>query len=337
MSKKVLIATGGTGGHIFPSEALAKDLISDGHAVFFSGGKLSENRFFSKKFAFEDVPVTPSLKDIKTLYSGIKKSLKLINNFQPDAVVGFGSYYSLPILIAAVLKRVPIILYAADRKPGKVIKAFSPFAKAIGVNFPDTSLKGEWVGMPLRFNPSETSKEAASRYYQLDKSKPICLVFGGSLGAKNLNRLAFEALKDLPFQVLHFTGSQEETGKYAVLYNKANIKAVVKTFEARMDFAWSLADIALTRSGAVSCAEELAFKVPGLLVPYPEAADDHQTLNAEGLVKIGLCELRQEKDLTVESIRSILEDLYKSREERKNKLASQRTPYTFKDLVIKSL
>ncbi len=337
MSKNVLIATGGTGGHIFPSEALAKDLTAQGYQVLFAGGKLSENRFFSKNYPFDDVPVTPSLKDISTLYKGVKKSLRLIKQFQPDAVVGFGSYYSLPLLIAAVLKRIPLVLYAADRKPGKVIKVFSPFAKAVGINFPDTSLKGEWVGMPLRFNPENISKEAAYRYYQLDKSKPVCLVFGGSLGAKELNRLAFEALKDLPFQVIHFTGSLEEAGKYAVLYNNANVKAVVKTFEARMEFAWVIADIALTRAGAVSCAEERAFKVPGLLVPYPEAADDHQTSNAEGLVKMGLCELKQEKDLTVKDLKTILEDLYKSRDERKKKAASHSTPYTLKDLVIKSL
>ena len=337
MSKSVLIATGGTGGHIFPAEALAKELTEQGHRVLFAGGKLSENRFFSKKYPFDDVPVTPSLKNVSTLFEGVKKSFRLIKQFHPDIIVGFGSYYSLPLLIAAVLKRIPLVLYAADRNPGKVIKVFSPFAKAVGINFPDTAIKGEWVGMPLRFNPHYISKEEAYRYYQLDQNKPVCLVFGGSLGAQELNRLAFEALKELPFQVIHFTGSAEEAGKYAVLYNNANIKAVVKTFEARMEFAWIIADIALTRAGAVSCAEELAFKVPGLLVPYPQAADDHQTANAEGLVKMGLCELIQEKDLTVKDLKSILENLYKTRDERKIKAASHTTPCTLKDLVIKSL
>lgn len=337
MSKKVLIATGGTGGHIFPAEALAKELTAQGNTVLFAGGKLSENRFFSKNYPFDDVPVTPSLTHVSTLWEGVKKSFKLIRQFHPDVVVGFGSYYSLPLLIAAVLKRIPIVLYAADRKPGKVIKLFSPFAKEIGINFPDSAIKGKWVGMPLRFNPAHISKDAAYRYYQLDHNKPVCLVFGGSLGAQELNRLAYEALKELPFQVIHFTGSAEEAGKYAVLYNNAGIKAVVKTFEARMEFAWVIADIALTRAGAVSCAEELAFKVPGLLVPFPKASDDHQTANAEGLVKIGLCELKQEKDLNPQDLKSILENLYKTRDERKKKAAMHATPYTLKDLVVKSL
>lgn len=330
MSKKVLIATGGTGGHIFPSEALAKELVEEGNEVFFAGGKLSENRFFSKAFPFEDIPVTPSLKKLSILYQGLRKSLRLLRTFQPDVVVGFGSYYSLPLLIAAKLLRIPLVLYAADRKPGKVIKLFSPFAKAVGVHFPDTELKGKWVGMPLRFNPEAVSKEEAYLYYGLDKDKPVCLVFGGSLGAVELNRLAYEALKELPFQVIHFTGSQPESDKYAALYKNA----VVKPFEKRIDLAWAIADIALTRAGAVSCAELAAFKVPGLLVPYPNASDDHQTRNAEGLQKMGLCDLRQERDLDAGSLKTLLDNLYKTREERRQKAASYITPYTLKDLVV---
>ncbi len=338
MSKRILIATGGTGGHIFPAEALAKDLVNDGNQVFFAGGKLSQNRFFSKKYPFEDVTVGMSpLKDFKLILRGIQESFDLFKQLHPDVVVGFGSYYSFPVLAAAILKRIPVVLYAADTKPGKVIRWLHPFAKACGLHFEGTPLKGEVVGMPLRFNPKYVTKDEAMKYYKLDKTKPVCLVFGGSQGAKYLNTLAFDALKNLPFQVIHFTGNQEDTSLLAMEYNKRGIKAVVKTFESRMEYAWAASDIALTRAGAVSLAEEMAFKVPGVLVPFPFAMDDHQTKNAEVLVKMGFCEMRQEKELTPELLEKLLKEVWKTREERIKKLDVHKTPYTLKDLVIKSI
>lgn len=337
MSKHILIATGGTGGHIFPAEALAKELTQDGNIVFFAGGKLSENKYFSKKYPFENVTVGTGLKDFKNILRGIQESFDLFKQFQPDVVVGFGSYYSFPVLAAAVLKRIPVVLYAADTKPGKVIRWLSPFSKAVGLHFSGTPLKGEVVGMPLRFDPRYVSKDQALNYYKLDAKIPICLVFGGSQGAKNLNELAFQALKKLPFQVIHFTGSIEDTSRLSTEYFKAGVKAVVKTFENRMDYAWAASDIALTRSGAVSLAEEMAFKVPGVLVPYPHAMDDHQTLNAEILVKMGFCDMKQEKDLNPEKLSELLENVWKTRQDRIKKLTSHQTPYTLKDLVIKSI
>jgi UDP-N-acetylglucosamine--N-acetylmuramyl-(pentapeptide) pyrophosphoryl-undecaprenol N-acetylglucosamine transferase len=337
MSKRILIATGGTGGHLFPAEALGAQLLNEKCEVFFAGHKLSENRFFSRNFRFEDIPSSSSLKDVTTLYRGVKKSLRLINSFDPQVVVGFGSYYSFPVILAAIIKRIPIVLYAADKKPGKVIRYLSPFAKKVGVNFPETLLKGDLVGMPLRFDPTSVSKEKAIKYYGLDPNKPVCLVFGGSQGAKNLNHLAFEALKTLPFQVIHLTGSPEETSIYASLYNKQNIKAVVKTFESRMEYAWKAADIALTRAGAVSCAEEKAFKVPGLLIPFPQASEDHQTFNAESLKALGLCEVKAEKDLTPQSLSQILDEIYQTRKQRIDALKIENTPYTLKELVLNSI
>ena len=158
---KLLIAAGGTGGHLYPAQALASELLqkSSDLALLFAGAGLSTNRYFHKEhFAFEDVASgTPFrgniFKAVFRIFRGVKRSLRLIDAFKPTLVVGFGSYHSFPLLVAAVLKRIPIVLFESNAAPGKVNRLFSRWAAITAVHFEHASekLSGKAleVAMPL--------------------------------------------------------------------------------------------------------------------------------------------------------------------------------------------
>lgn len=300
-NKRILITTGGTGGHTYPAQALAEQLtqalpFAD---ILFVGGGLSTNRYFDRaSFSFKEVPCGPLisknpfklLKGGVSLVKGVKQSLSIIKDFKPDLVVGFGSYYTVPILVAAKLSKVPFILHEANSIPGKANKWFAPFAASVGVHFPFTAdlLKGQIVevGLPLRksYFSSTSNPGSCLNYFHLAEQKLTLLIFGGSQGASAINELITEALpflQALPVQFIHLVGAHEEQEKFKHLYEAFNFCACVKDFEKNMHLAWRAANLFIGRSGASTVAEALETEVPGILIPYPYAADNHQDKNAD--------------------------------------------------------
>lgn len=331
----VLICTGGTGGHTIPAQALAHHLRKQKPdlQLHFAGFGLNQNRYFNKSdFAFTDIAsgAFPFKKPWVCLRSGAKlmqgfvQSRKLLEKLQPQLVVGFGSYHTLPILLAARFSRVPMILHAADSIPGKVIRILSKNAVATSIHFPEAAsyLKGSVVetNMPLRdgYEPSLERRLQAYQSFGLDPTKLTLLVFGGSQGAKTINEKVVHALThhlqesaDL-FQVLHYSGTEMSMAAIKQAYAKAGIKALVKDFETRMDWAWSVADLVIARSGASSIAEQIAFEVPGILIPYPFSKDQHQDKNADYIVKkIGGALKYSEAALTEETLATAIWNLIK--------------------------
>ncbi len=295
MEKRIVIATGGTGGHIFPATALAKDLLnSENPELLFLGGKLSQNPYFNREeFDSADIPAaTLSFKKPlaafqagRMILQGILKSRTILKKFSPDLIVGFGSYYSLPVLAAGLTLKIPIILHEQNATPGKVNRLFSPFAKRTAITFPESEkfLKGFCAptAFPLRFSFSSHLKEEALKYFSLSQNCLTILIVGGSQGAKSINALAYKALAGLreelpPFQVIHLTGREGCERRWEDL----EIKACVKPFETRMDLAWIAADLAIARGGASSLSEQIASLTPGIIIPYPYATDNHQEKNA---------------------------------------------------------
>lgn len=326
---RVLIATGGTGGHILPSEALAEELQNEGVEILLSGANLSRNRYVSKgKFPTTDIRSGMGWKGIFKVLFGIKDSLKVIDDFKPDAIIGFGSYTSFPLLVAGKIKGIPLILWAADTIPGKVIRWFSPYSKITAIQFPESAayLSGivTQARMPLRkgFQLASLTREAALEFYQLEGKNSIILIMGGSQGAKFLNVIAPIAIGELPntVEVIHIAGSEEEKVKVELLYKQNGILARVKAFEPQMQMAWRAADIALTRAGAVSCAEQIEFEVPGILVPYPFSSDQHQEKNGRYLVSLGLAEMGREGDMTPEDLSQKLYSLLRTKKSRQEKI-----------------
>lgn len=315
--KRVLITAGGTGGHLYPAQALAQQLIKTEHSpdILFAAGGLATNRFFDRSsFLFREISCSTLsknpfkfLKNSLRILNGVRQSLKIIRQYKPDIVVGFGSFYTIPVLIASKIYNIPFVLHEANSVPGKANRWFAPYAAFIGVHFPFTAthLKGQVVevGLPLRETyQQQINKDKALEYYNLSKDSFTLLVFGGSQGATAINQLIEEALpylNGLKIQFIHLVGQKDNLEYINALYKKYLFSAAVKVFEPQMQFAWKSADLFLGRSGASTVGEAIEVEVPGILIPYPHATEDHQNKNAEFFVQTvqGGIKLNQE-DLT---------------------------------------
>lgn len=352
--KKILITVGGTGGHIFPAFALVRQIqkIAAGTEIFFAGGKLSTNPYFlSSAYPFQEISCSPLQKDplrfIKSTYQiakGCLESSALIRTFTPDVVVGFGSYHTFPLLVAAAAKGVPIVLHEANSIPGKVNRYFSSYAELIGIHFPTAAslLKGNvrQVALPLRegFIKDAISTEEARKYFGLNPDLPTLLIFGGSQGADAINKLFLEEAHEifksssLNLQILHFTGQSTFFPQITKLYASLNIPACVKAFEPRMDLAWQAATFCISRAGAASIAEQLEYEVPGILIPYPYASDHHQEKNADFMVSQGLGFKFSETSLNGKKMRQGLEELHRQEEGMRWSAKQAKSKNRFADL-----
>lgn len=313
--KKVLFAVGGTGGHLFPAQALAEELLEKGSIeVIFAGADLRTNRFLDRaRFRFKDVKsATPfrrnPVRACLLLLKGIRESLRLLKEEKPDLIIGFGSYHSFPLLAAAKWMRIPFVLFEADTIPGKVNRLFSKYALFTAVHFPQAKehLTGKSLPVPM---PSKHFKLGGSvtcaQARALLGLAPECFtlfVFGGSQGARGINKYMERLLSllheaHIAVQLIHITGHEETTYRIKSLCDSLGIKCYVRDFEPHMGYLWKAATLLIGRSGASTLSEMLHFEVPGILIPYPHASDSHQHVNALFLEKQaqgGVCMLEEE-------------------------------------------
>lgn len=321
--RRVLIATGGTGGHLFPAQAAAKELKDCD--ILFAGHKLQDSPFFDRASAYREI--ASSNKRPFTLLKGIWQSIKLVIQYKPDVVVGFGSFHSFPVLLAAAIFGKKIVLFEANCSFGKVNKFFSPFAKKIALQFPIDNVGKKAVYVPLlpwNLKCAKLEQSQARLSYGLKPDLFTILVFGGSQGAKFINETFCAAAKllDFPFQVLHFTGKEDPTIRY-------DVPAVVKPFEKEMVLAYAAADMAVCRCGAGTTAELIRFSLPSLLIPYPYAYN-HQKKNGEFLkdgARILLQEKADPRTLSLE-IKKVKEELQIQRDALKNLKMPETTAFS---------
>ncbi|MCI0382728.1 MAG: UDP-N-acetylglucosamine--N-acetylmuramyl-(pentapeptide) pyrophosphoryl-undecaprenol N-acetylglucosamine transferase [Chlamydiae bacterium] len=308
--KKLLVAAGGTGGHLFPAQNLARKLKEDSKnqiEFLFVGNELNANPYFDR-VSFSSVNVasaTPFSKNIFRTTSGIfqilkgiKQSNDLLSQFKPDLIIGFGSFHTFPILFSALWKKHPFVLFEPNCLAGKVNRLFSKKALFTGVQFSQTksSLFGEIIPVIFPFIEKRPNREEAFAYFGLKSDLFTLLVFGGSQGAAAINRKMGELSLKHPVQVLHFTGSEKNSAEMKEIYGNKGISAKVKAFEPRMDLALSIADFAICRAGASTIAELIAFEVPSLVIPYPFAYK-HQQENGQlfqDIVGGGICMSQQQ-------------------------------------------
>lgn len=303
-SPKVLFAAGGTGGHLFPAQALAEQLQQENRALdlLFAGAQLSGSPYFDReKFRFHDVTSTTPFRggllkkffSVGVLIKGIWESLRLLAREKPDLVVGFGSFHAFPVLCAAVLKKIPLVLFESNAVAGKVIRFFSKKADFTGIYFSQAKqdLKGKTydVDIPVRNLPFFSKEEARARL-KLDPHLLTILVFGGSQGAQKINQTVFDLLprlhqKNLSFQLIHLTGDEGKVGEIVQQCKCFGIPCYVKKFESQMGVCWSAADLVICRAGAMTLSELLHYEIPGILIPYPFASEQHQLKNASVLEK----------------------------------------------------
>lgn len=324
MSKleRVLIMAGGTGGHVFPGLAVAKRLRDMGVQVDWLG---TEKGLESRLVPAADIRIHfitigglrgKGWKDLFTapwrLSIAVKQAMEIIQEVQPDVVLGMGGFASGPGGIASWLMKKPLVIHEQNAKPGLTNKWLAKVAKKVLEGFPNT-FTGEKVistGNPVREEIAALPTPAER--FQAHKKPLHLLVVGGSLGAAAINQLVPKALAKMPADkrplVYHQTGDKHlnETLK---AYREAGVTADVKPFINEMNKAYQWADIVLCRAGALTIAELCAAGLGAILVPFPHAVDDHQTANAEYMVKSGAAYLIQQSALTEEGLASLLDQL----------------------------
>jgi len=303
---KIVIAAGGTGGHLIPAQQLADQLIAQpGTTVVFGGYKLQESPFFHRgRYRFVEIASSQKLSRPTALLKGVLQALRFLLREKPDVVVGFGSYHSAPVLLAAAMLRKKIVLYEANRTMGKVNRWIAPFATHIGCQFPlsdYTSPKVVPVPMlPWGISQAKTAAPDAKKAFGLAPDRLTLLVFGGSQGAAFLNEVMPKVANQMEnVQVIHSAGSEVAAAAVRAAYR---VPAVVKPFETDMAMAYSAADFAVCRSGAGTVAELIRFGVPALLIPYPYATDQHQQKNGDYLREHGASLSLTQEEATVAAI-----------------------------------
>lgn len=339
MIKKVLITSGGTGGHIFPAIGLAQELQKADHKIdiFFMAGGLQTNRYFDRKnFSYQEVACSRLISKnplklilgLLNLFKGVGQSIRFMKQYRPDVVVGFGSFYTVSTLLAAKFLKIPIVLHEANSLPGKANKWFAPYAAYVGILFPATKyfIKGNTleVGLPLRegYLRGQILRKEALDYFQLDETTLTVLIFGGSQGSNAINNLLKEALWNTyenQIQVIHLTGDKNVVEELTQIYSRYNIRSCVKPYEGSMNKAWEAADLFIGRAGASTIAESMEFEVPGILIPYPHATENHQEKNADFFVEeVGGGLKLLEKNLTSEGLsRALLCELKEIKTKKK--------------------
>ncbi len=299
--KTILIAVGGTGGHLYPAFAMALELqekLKDYKFVFIGEG-LDKNPFFDRSlFPFHVIESSScSNKSIWTLLISLYKILKgivassqIIKKSSPIAIIGFGSFHAFPALAAAKEKKIPMILFESNAILGKVNRFFSKKAhlniyQLFDLKQRDHSnfIKGKMPLLASKIAPFES--KAAKEHFGLDPSIFTILVFGGSQGALTMNQLVAKALilasKSFSFQILHFTGFNTNFEEIKRSYDSANLCSCVKPFEQNMALAYAAANCIISRSGSNTIAEALHHKIPAFYLPYPFLKDQHQLYNAK--------------------------------------------------------
>lgn len=296
----IIIASGGTGGHLFPAQALALEMRQNTPHIHitFVGTGLTNSAYFKRDcFTFLDIKSgTPIKKNplqlakaLLSIIHGLIYCVKYYKEHSPDLIVGFGSYHTFPALCAGKLKNIPIILFESNVVPGRVNRFCSKWAKVSAIQFPQTAkyVKGKTccVHMPLFQQQKTITKKQARHYFHLDVERVTLLVFGGSQGSVVINSLfcnALEALltSGLIFQVIHIVGSDKSIEQFQLLYKKQKVLACVKSFEGKMEYAWRAADLAISRAGGATLAELIEFVLPSILIPYPFGSEKHQNNNA---------------------------------------------------------
>ena len=313
-----LIMAGGTGGHIFPGLAVAEALRQRGWRVHWLGapGSMEERLVPPKGFAFEPVQfnglrgkgfATLAFAPLKLLRA-FWQSWRVMRRVKPDVVVGLGGYITFPGGMMGVLAGKPLVLHEQNSVAGLANKVLAHVADRIFMAYPQALPGGEWVGNPLRaeFLAQPTPAERFA-----GRTGPLrVLVLGGSLGAKALNDVVRQAVSQMPAAqrplLVHQAGQQHIEALQRA-YGEAGVQAEVVPFIDDTAAAMAHADVLVCRAGASTVTEVAAVGAAAVFVPFPFAVDDHQTHNARFLVDAGAAQLVQQRDLTAEGLRTMLE------------------------------
>lgn len=306
---KVVLSGGGTAGHINPALALADVLRQRGCEVYFAGTPTGVESRLVKQAGIPFSPFEAAGFDRQAPWTLITSTLKIarsaakakawMKSLQPDVVIGFGGYVSIPVGLAAESLGIPLVVHEQNSVMGMANKFLGKKASVVALTYEvaakdvaDAS-KVEVTGNPVRASVLAASREEGRSMLGVPEDATMLLVFGGSLGARHINE-AIVGLKDRLLSVpglflVHITGPKEYDAvvEALALSTEEARRWTVMPYQDRMAETLAAADCALSRAGATSLAEISALGLPALLVPFPYATEDHQTTNAKAYVARG--------------------------------------------------
>lgn len=326
-TKRIVIAAGGTGGHIFPGIAIAdavKKIIKDVEILFVSGAKPIEREIYSQYGINPiEISVFPTkkgisgkLKAVIDYYKASKAMSDIFKRNKPDLVVGMGGYVSAPVLRAVCKLDIPFVIHEQNSIPGKVNRYYAKKAHKIFCSFKKSmeflsAEKTVLTGIPIRDRFfKKTDKKICRKFFKLDENGFVIFIQGGSQGAKYFNQKLLDLLFDLDkrlaakaiLQVLWSSGRQnyEELEKAAKNKNFKQTDIKIVPFISEMENALGSADLVLSRAGAGSVSEILIAERASVLIPLPTAADNHQYYNAEEIVESGAAVMILEDEIATD-------------------------------------
>jgi UDP-N-acetylglucosamine--N-acetylmuramyl-(pentapeptide) pyrophosphoryl-undecaprenol N-acetylglucosamine transferase len=322
----IVLSAGGTGGHLFPAQALAGELERRGRRVVVMTDRRGRN--YESTFPGAVIEQVPSgtfagsfaarLGAPWQILAGIVVSLRKLRRIGPVAVVGFGGYPSLPVMTAARLGGYATAIHEQNAVLGRVNRLLAAGVSALAASLPLSRFLPKdasrivYTGNPVR---PEAAKLASSNYEPPDAHGSVrLLVFGGSQGARALSELVPAAIARLPAAAqarLQITQQcrAEDIEQVRAAYGAIGVAAELKTFFDDMPARMAAAHLVISRSGASTVCELAVIGRPSILVPYPYATDDHQTANAEVFAQAGAAWLVQQRDLTAENFATMLEEI----------------------------
>ena len=316
---RIAIAGGGTGGHLFPGIAIAREFETrnrENTVIFVSTGNPLEKRILTTAgYALECISaegfkgrgIWNQARSLLKIPRGVWESIRVLKRFKPDLVFGLGSYAAGPVLLAARLLGSPLVLHEQNIIPGITNRLLSRFADRVYSSFEETRqhIKARnivWTGNPIRqdiMTAGDANQD--SREISPDQKRFTVLIIGGSQGAHSINMAVIDALTNLDqkdrLYFVHQTGREDEDMVRSA-YEQQAISCRVDSFFDDMAKVYSQADLIICRAGATTVAEITTLGKAALFIPFPQAADDHQTKNAKEVVDQEAADMVSEKQLT---------------------------------------
>ena len=352
-----VIACGGTGGHLFPGLAVAEVLRQRGHDVLLFISEKDVDALALKEhpeIPFEKLPsiglpspFSPTIFGfVRRFNESLARCRAIYRRYKPQVVLGMGGFTSTAPVLAGKMRGVNTFIHESNAIPGKANKMTARLVRAVLLGFKECApffprVKTEITGTPIRTDLRRIDRSLAREKLGLHGDMATLLVMGGSQGASGINQAMIKslpALADIALQVIHLTGAREEK-LVADNYRRANVPAFVASFHHRMEEVYSAADLAVARSGAASLAELASFSLPGILIPFPYASDDHQTRNAEIFTKADAAIVVKEAeildDVLAHRIREIIDDPV--RLERMSKNSARLSSHNAANAVVETM
>ena len=330
---RVIIAGGGTGGHLFPGVAIAEEIKArdpSSEVLFVGTQRGIEARVLPKlglplelidASGLKTVGIAGALRGLAKVPRAILQSRRIVRQFRPDAVIGVGGYASGPLVLAAWMARIPTAILEQNSIPGLANKILGKFVRAVFLAFDETRRffaprRVVMSGNPIRRALRDKLLAAAPAAAPGGTLRVFC--FGGSLGAKAVNALMVDAAaalaaRGVSLELVHQTGADERVATEE-RYRAAGVAADVRDFIDDMASEYQRADLVIARAGATTVAELAAVGRPAILIPYPFAADNHQERNAAALADAGAALVFRQSELDGETLASAIEGLVKDRE-----------------------